>query len=237
MTTLQWIAESGGGGHRVLKMVSETSSMSSRPLSPYPGSTAASAIRNSRDKEKKEISDLNDRLASYIEKASLKRYFILKIPAGFKVRFLEAQNRKLAADYEFLRNRWGRDAANVREMYEADLRQAKKLIDETGSQREELERKARAMAEEMAQLKRKSLHIYSEFFINILLFLRHEDALRAHDGDKDRMEELLLKLAALESELAALKRRLAILEEDVKSMKRENNRLAPELQKVRSVSD
>jgi intermediate filament protein if len=50
------------------------------------------------------------------------------------------------------------------------------------------------------------------------------------------MEELLLKLAALESELAALKRRLAILEEDVKSMKRENNRLAPELQKVRSVS-
>jgi hypothetical protein len=160
MTTLQWIAESGGGGHRVLKMVSETSSMSSRPLSPYPGSTAASAIRDSREKEKKEMSDLNDRLASYIEKASLKRHFILKIPAGFKVRFLEAQNRKLAADYEFLRNRWGRDAANVREMYEADLRQAKKLIDETGSQREELERKARAMAEEMAQLKRKSSLIY-----------------------------------------------------------------------------
>lgn len=57
-----------GGHSRVLKMVSETSSISSRPLSPYPGSTAASAIRDTREREKKEMSDLNDRLAIYIEK-------------------------------------------------------------------------------------------------------------------------------------------------------------------------
>lgn len=72
-----------------------------------------------------------------------------------QVRFLEAQNRKLATDLDFLRNRWGHDAANVRDMYEADLQQARKLIDETGQQRDDLEKKARAMAEEMAQLRRK----------------------------------------------------------------------------------
>ena len=64
---------------------------------------------------------------------------------------------------------------------------------------------------------------------------RNDDALRAHDQDKERMEELLLKLAALESELSALKRRLAILEEDVKALKRENVRLSSELQRARTV--
>nr|CAD2169122.1 unnamed protein product [Meloidogyne enterolobii] len=199
------ISPAPSGGHsRVLKMVSETSSISSRPLSPYPGSTAASAIRDTREREKKEMSDLNDRLAIYIE----------------KVRFLEAQNRKLAVDLDFLRKRWGRDASNVRDMFEADLRQARKLINETEKQREELERKARAMAEEMAQLKRKN-----------------EEASHVHEEDKERMDELLLKLAALESELAALRRRIAIVEEDVKVLKRENSRLTGELQRTKTELD
>lgn len=48
-------------------MVSETSSISSG-LSPYAGSTTASTVRDAREREKKQMSDLNDRLASYIEK-------------------------------------------------------------------------------------------------------------------------------------------------------------------------
>ena len=54
-------------GGRMLKLVSETSSIASG-LSPYGGSTAASTIRDTRERERKEMSDLNDRLASYIEK-------------------------------------------------------------------------------------------------------------------------------------------------------------------------
>jgi len=46
----------------------------------------------------------------------------------------------------------------------------------------------------------------------------------------------LLKLAALESELAALRRRIAIVEEDVKVLKRENSRLTGELQRTKTVS-
>jgi intermediate filament protein if len=65
--------------------------------SPF-GQNAASAIRDNREREKKEMSDLNDRLASYIE----------------KVRFLEAQNRKLAADLEMLRGRWVSQISKIR---------------------------------------------------------------------------------------------------------------------------
>jgi len=56
------------GGGRVLKIVTEMgSSMVGSGLSPF-GQNAASTIRDSREREKKEMSDLNDRLASYIEK-------------------------------------------------------------------------------------------------------------------------------------------------------------------------
>jgi intermediate filament protein if len=72
--------------------------------SPF-GQNAASAIRDNREREKKEMSELNDRLASYIE----------------KVRFLEAQNRKLAADLEFLRSHWGKSANTIKTMYESEL--------------------------------------------------------------------------------------------------------------------
>lgn len=51
----------------MLKIVTEMSSGRNSGLSPF-GQNAASTIRDSREREKKEMSDLNDRLASYIEK-------------------------------------------------------------------------------------------------------------------------------------------------------------------------
>lgn len=54
----------------MLKIVTEVGSSSltsGSGMSPF-GQNAASTIRDSREREKKEMSDLNDRLASYIEK-------------------------------------------------------------------------------------------------------------------------------------------------------------------------
>ncbi|KAH7732188.1 Muscle cell intermediate filament protein OV71 [Aphelenchoides avenae] len=172
----------------MLKLVSETSSIASG-LSPYGGSTAASTIRDTRERERKEISD---------------------------VRFLEAQNRKLAADLDHLRNRWGRDATSVRDMYEGDLKQALKVIDETNRQREDLEREIRKLQEEIAEYR----HLY-------------DDALRAHGIDKSIIDELIVKLSGLESEVNILKRRIALVEGDVGMTKRENHHLIQELQRAR----
>ena len=56
----------------MLKIVTEMRSGTGSGLSPF-GQNAASTIRDSREREKKEMSDLNDRLASYIEKVVMRR--------------------------------------------------------------------------------------------------------------------------------------------------------------------
>lgn len=57
-------------GTRTLKIVNEMGSSTLSGMSPY-GQHAASSIRDAREREKKEMSDLNDRLANYIEKVSM----------------------------------------------------------------------------------------------------------------------------------------------------------------------
>jgi hypothetical protein len=55
-------------GGRVLKIVTEMgSSQIGSGMSPF-GQNAASTIRDAREREKKDMADLNDRLANYIEK-------------------------------------------------------------------------------------------------------------------------------------------------------------------------
>ncbi|VDN02470.1 unnamed protein product [Thelazia callipaeda] len=192
-------------GGRILKTVTEigSSSMHSSGLSPF-GQSAASTIRDTREREKKEMSDLNDRLASYIE----------------KVRFLEAQNRKLAADLDLLRSRWGKDSVSVRVMYEGELQEARKIINDTNSEREDLEKQIRKLLDEVAEYRK-----------------RYDDALRGHQNDRERIDELLAKLSTLEAELDLLRRRINNLEEEISRIKKDNIHFVNELNKARSDLD
>ncbi|CAD6190659.1 unnamed protein product [Caenorhabditis auriculariae] len=193
-----------GSGNRVLKIVTEMSSSSvASGLSPY-GQNAASTIRDAREREKKEIMDLNDKLANYIE----------------KVRFLEAQNRKLGADLDMLKNRWGKDTSSVKIMYESEITTAKNVITQTGKEKEDLEKEIRKLQDELNEMRKK-----------------FDEATKGRAGDRQKIDDLLVQLSNLEAEIALLKRRIALLEEEIQRLKKENMRLMGDLQRARTDLD
>lgn len=67
-------------------------------ISPALSANAAKSFLDAAEKEKKELQGLNDRLGNYID----------------RVKKLEEQNRKLVADLEDLRGRWGKDTSEIK---------------------------------------------------------------------------------------------------------------------------
>jgi intermediate filament protein if len=121
-----------------------------------PKNAAVVAIAENREKEKRELSQLNDKFASYVE----------------RVRFLEVHNKKLQMELEALRNRAGGESGKIREMYEIELREAKHLIDETSKDKANAELKAKACEEDAERFKRR----YNEVINN-----RNADKARIED--------------------------------------------------------
>jgi chromosome segregation ATPase len=102
-------------------------------------STGVNTVKNNREREKKDMQELNERFANYIE----------------KVRFLEAQNRKLASELEMLRDKWGQETSAVKQMYESELSEARKLIDDLTREKTNLEIKNQALQEQMQDMQRQ----------------------------------------------------------------------------------
>lgn len=146
-----------------------------------PKNAAVVAIAENREKEKRELSQLNDKFASYVE----------------RVRFLEVHNKKLQMELEALKNRAGGESGKIREMYEIELREAKHLIDETSKDKANAELKAKACEEDAERFKRR----YNEVLNNRNADKARIDELNKQIADNEAEINLLKRrLGDLEDE-------------------------------------
>ena len=133
----------GGGGGQMMsrQQASYNYSMPAAPAGAYQNmtNTGVSTVMTNREREKKDMQDLNERFASYIE----------------KVRFLEAQNRKLADELDKLKSRWGKETQAVKAMYQAELDEARKLLDDAEKEKARLEIRVSSLEEEIQELRNK----------------------------------------------------------------------------------
>lgn len=93
---------------------SQSHSRSSSPLSP---------TRISRLQEKNDLSNLNDRLAIYID----------------KVRHLENENGRLTREIRTFEETKSREVTSVKSMFEGELAEARRLLDELSKEKAKLE--------------------------------------------------------------------------------------------------
>lgn len=106
---------------------------SARPASPL------SPTRHSRLQEKADLQNLNDRLACYID----------------RVRYLEQENSRLTMEVRTSQDTTTREVSNIKSMYEHELSDARKLLDDTSREKARLEIDGKRILEENDELKKR----------------------------------------------------------------------------------
>lgn len=154
------------------------------------------AISDARSKEKRDLIGLNDKFANLIE----------------RVRFLEAQNKKLQMELTPLINLENKQSSSIKNMYETELTGLQSFNNQVVKERES------GKAREVQMDKKKSG-----------LKDRLSCALNEHDMNKKKIGELVSALAKNDAEINLLKRRLDDMDGEVRSVKRERDYLAGEI--------
>lgn len=143
--------------------------------------SGVSNVKQSREKEKRDMQDLNERFASYIE----------------KVRFLEAQNRRLADELEKLKSKWGKETTQIKSMYQAELDEARKLLDDADKEKARLEIRVASMEEQFEETR-----------------IKLNEANQAVLYEREKVDRQNQQLSDYEAEINLLRRRLEQLEGD-----------------------
>lgn len=91
--------------------------------SPQKKGTPLSPARMSRMQEKLELQNLNDRLATYID----------------RVRFLESENNRLSLQVHSSQETVTREVNNIKTMYQNELKDARQTLDETAKEKAQLQ--------------------------------------------------------------------------------------------------
>lgn len=162
--------------------------------------TGVHSVKVNREREKKDMQDLNERFANYIE----------------KVRFLEAQNRKLASELEHLKTKWGKETSAIKSMYEQELAEARKLIDDLTRDKNKLEIQNSSIQEEMNNLRKQM-----------------EDLKKYHSIDQEQINKLNQQVSDYEAEINMLRRTISSLETERGRDKERINKLQGEVDRLR----
>merc|ERR1719315_999925 len=158
------------------------------------------AVIAQREREKRDLQDLNDRFASYIE----------------RVRFLEADNKRLQSIIDTLKVKFEQLEVTLKEMYESELAAARKTIDETTKAKAEVELRVARLEEELADYRLK----YETEVKEHLITKERVPALEKGISERDAQIEFLTKTVdAQERELAKIKGDLARCQRDLRDAK------------------
>ncbi|CAF1372323.1 unnamed protein product, partial [Didymodactylos carnosus] len=166
------------------------------PLRSGRGGTALVGVNETREREKRDLVQLNDKFAQYVE----------------KVRFLEAQNRKLQLEIDAIQKRSGHGSSKIKEMYEVEMVEAKTLIDDTRKDLAAADAKARKAEQETAGYKK-----------------RYDETLKLRQTDRSNTDRLQQEIAENEAQINLFRRRLGDLEDEAKRYKAQTQRLATEI--------
>jgi hypothetical protein len=101
--------------------------------------SASLAIKENRLNEKRQLCELNDRFAGYVE----------------RVRFLEAQNKKLAMELSILKGKWGQETKQIETMYKIELDEARNVLNDTSKSKANIQVKLTKTEEELEEIKRR----------------------------------------------------------------------------------
>ncbi|SPP82170.1 lamin Dm0 [Drosophila guanche] len=105
-----------------------------------------SPTRHSRVAEKVELQNLNDRLATYID----------------RVRNLETENTRLSIEVQTSRDTTTRETSNLKSMYEKELLDMRKMVDETAREKARIEIDCKRLWEENENLKARDAKFTKE---------------------------------------------------------------------------
>ncbi|ESP00732.1 hypothetical protein LOTGIDRAFT_186411, partial [Lottia gigantea] len=161
-------------------------------------------MKGKRESEKKELQTLNERLGSYIE----------------KVRFLEALNTQLEEELEIYRNQKAVDFKPVKAMYESELEQARKVIDELSAEKGVGDAKIAGFQDLVDSLKQELA------------------TLEGHNADyRQQIESQTSEIGGYEGELATLRLRIQNLENENDKLRQINTQRTEENARLRADLD
>ncbi|XP_022184556.1 lamin Dm0 [Nilaparvata lugens] len=128
------------------KSAASRASSTPRPETPQPSSSGnqgksgspLSPTRYGRLQEKADLQNLNDRLAIYID----------------KVRHLETENSRLTREVRTSQEYTTREVTNVKSLYEAEIAEARKLLDSISREKAKIELEVRKLSKDADELKK-----------------------------------------------------------------------------------